>query len=271
MAESKRLESMSEADPADRDRRVEGLLVEGLDLYFSGQYDDAIHLWTRVLFLDRTDARARAYIDRARSALAERQRRAEELLHASQRLLEKGDTARARDLLTEAVATSGDDERAADVRVRLERVERLRAADRLASPAESSGTAPLVHRMRRPSSASPWRLAAAVTAILMMVILASAPAIQDWIGAGPVGQDLASAAPAVPLSVLSSSQVAFVRARTLFARGRLAEALRALERVDPRSSTRDQADQLRVDIQQLLLASGEEHAPALRRPEAGRP
>ena len=37
-------------------------------------YEQAIHVWTRVLFLDRGHARARAYIERARSALAERQR-----------------------------------------------------------------------------------------------------------------------------------------------------------------------------------------------------
>ena len=52
----------------------EQLLLAGLDHYFAAQYDQAVAVWTRVLFLDRSHARARAYIERARSAQAERQR-----------------------------------------------------------------------------------------------------------------------------------------------------------------------------------------------------
>ena len=44
-----------------------------------GRHELAINVWTRVLFLDRGHARARAYIERARSAVAERQREGEEL------------------------------------------------------------------------------------------------------------------------------------------------------------------------------------------------
>ena len=55
-------------------RRVEELLLAGLDHYFAGQHELAINVWTRVLFLDRGHARARAYIERARGAIAERQR-----------------------------------------------------------------------------------------------------------------------------------------------------------------------------------------------------
>ena len=65
----------------ERDRdAVEELLLAGLDHYFSGQHELAISVWTRVLFLDRGHARARAYIERARGAIAERQREGEELL-----------------------------------------------------------------------------------------------------------------------------------------------------------------------------------------------
>ena len=92
----RRLESVLPPSAADRDSQAEALLVDGLDRYFAGRYEDAIHLWTRVLFLDRSHARARAYIDRARTALAERQRRAEEMLQASRELLEHGQTEAAR-------------------------------------------------------------------------------------------------------------------------------------------------------------------------------
>src|SRR5262245_38612675 len=125
MAEPRRLES--DADVATRDSQTEALLVDGLDRYFSGKYEDAIHLWTRVLFLDRTHARARAYIDRARTAIAERQRRAEELLHASSDLIAQGNFDKARRLLGQATAATGDDERVAAIRVQLERGERAHA------------------------------------------------------------------------------------------------------------------------------------------------
>ena len=53
---------------ADREAKIEQLLLAGLDQYFAQQYDQAINVWTRVLFFDRSHARARAYIERARSA-----------------------------------------------------------------------------------------------------------------------------------------------------------------------------------------------------------
>src|ERR671935_105108 len=68
------------APEADRDAKIEQLLLIGLDHYFAAQYQQAINVWTRALFLDRSHARARAYIERARTALAEAQRESEELL-----------------------------------------------------------------------------------------------------------------------------------------------------------------------------------------------
>ena len=68
------------APALDRDAKIEQLLLLGLDHYFAARYELAINVWTRALFLDRAHPRARAYIERARSALAERQRESEELL-----------------------------------------------------------------------------------------------------------------------------------------------------------------------------------------------
>jgi cytochrome c-type biogenesis protein CcmH/NrfG len=55
--------------------------VSVLDEYFAGRLDHAVNVWTRVLFLDRANDRARAYIDRARRAQAEQQRETEALVH----------------------------------------------------------------------------------------------------------------------------------------------------------------------------------------------
>ena len=59
-----------DADSRERDARIEELLLVGLDHYFAGRHELAINIWTRVLFLDRSHGKARAYIERARSALA---------------------------------------------------------------------------------------------------------------------------------------------------------------------------------------------------------
>ena len=127
MAESKRLPLSHQDEAALRARQIETLLDEGLERYFAGRHEEAIHLWTRVLFLDRSHARAHAYIERARTAMAELQRRSDELLQASRELLEQGETEAARQLLSEAMSASGDHLQASALRVRLERLERVQA------------------------------------------------------------------------------------------------------------------------------------------------
>jgi len=76
------------SDDADRAARIEELLVSGLDHYFAAEYEQAINIWTRVVFLERDHDRARAYIERARSAIAERQRESEEAAAPRRRRLQ---------------------------------------------------------------------------------------------------------------------------------------------------------------------------------------
>lgn len=249
MADSKRLPIPTD-NAVDRDSQIDALLEEGLDRYFNNRYEDAIHLWTRVLFLDRNHPRARAYVDRARTALAEGHRRSEELLHASRDLIDQGRTDDARELLTEAIARGGDDLQSAALRVQLERRERARVVGPATGPAQPveavpgwSWTAPRL---------SPMTIAG-IAALTLVVIIAAA-------GVLDLGDADSSAPPSVPgvtatLPIPSSSSVALVRAQALYARGRLAEALQRLDSVSPGSPERLRADQLRIEIQQQLLAS----------------
>jgi tetratricopeptide (TPR) repeat protein len=255
MAEIRRSDLMESGAGPERDGRIESLLVEGLDRYFVGRYEEAVHIWTRVLFLDRTHPRAKAYIDRARTALAERQRRSDELLHASQSLLEQGKTGDARQLLSEAVAATGDDERAAALRMRLDRLDRTRWD--VAEPVETNGL-----------PAAP-----AVAPVVWWALIAATSIVTLWLVARlvfPAWQPIEPAAPAVvftpaPIPVPGSADVALVRARTLFGRGRLAEALLALDRVGVDDERRPEADRLRVEIQRLLLAADAPRPSSLRR------
>jgi tetratricopeptide (TPR) repeat protein len=260
MPESRRLESYLTSEGADRDSRAEALLVEGLDRYFAGQYEDAIHVWTRVLFLDRSHARARAYIDRARTALAERQRAAEEMLHATDDLLAQGQTDRARDLLSRAEAARGDEQHAAALRSRLERMERAFGARTVARSMPAIADAVPI-RSWGGWSTSRVIASVAITAGALVIAVTLGLVVRNWIVSSARAQPVPPAARTSPLPVLSSSEAALVRARTLYTRGRLAEALQVLDRVDPKSTGKTEADQLRVEIQQILLATRRGAAP----------
>src|SRR3977135_2376447 len=119
---------------ADRDAKIEQLLLVGLDHYFAARYELAIHVWTRALFLERSHARARAYIDRARSALAERQRESEELLQNGVAAFQRGESDEARRLLQAAIEGGAPSE---DALALLDRLNRSEAA--VQPPAPRSG------------------------------------------------------------------------------------------------------------------------------------
>ena len=253
MTDPKRHDATSaDATGTGQDSRVEELLVEGLDRYFLGQYEDAIHLWTRVLFLDRSHTSARAYIDRARGAIVERQRRAEESLQHVAELLDQGRSAEARTQLQNAANVLGEDERTAALRLRLERLER------------AFGGAPRIRAVPEPPAVAwgswlsdrltmrTW-LAAAVLVVATVVLTSSG--VWARLGVGPESTLPAPTLSPGPVPVIGRGEVALVRARALYARGRLAEALDVLDRVEFEQITRDESDRLRVDIQRLLVAT----------------
>src|SRR4029453_4600733 len=137
MTDALRSDRPSNPDHPDRDRdaRIEELLLTGLDHYFAGRHNLAINIWTRVLFLDRSHGKARAYIERARGALAEKQRETEELLQTGADALTRGDRATARALLTSAERAGGSE----DAPAWLHRLDRLEAGAPMVTrpPAES--------------------------------------------------------------------------------------------------------------------------------------
>lgn len=242
-------------DDADREARIEQLLLLGLDHYFAGQYERAISVWTRVVFLERHHDRARAYIERARSALAERHRESEESLHNGVSAYNAGDMTKARELLTRAVEQGSD---TADVFLdRLNRVgTAVSAADRRIDRLPALSTA-----VRRHVTLAPRRYgwtAASVFALLVAALM--------LLGGLPIGtwlSELQVAAPALstavvfdePLPVVRGSETALARARTLHADGRLRDALRALDRVSLADPFREDADLLRAEIQRDVLAA----------------
>jgi hypothetical protein len=247
------------ADPLrdqETSSRIEELLLAGLDHYFSGHHELAISVWTRVLFLDRSHARARAYIERARGAIAERQREGEELLQMGLAAFTQGDADGARRLLTSAVERGAQPEEALAA---LERLDRLAPAEPL--PIEPAARKPQPARTgeraaqhRRGASPATLLLVLAIgLASGVLVMLAWSSGVFPWGPAAP-----AAAAPAArqiqdPLPVPSASEVSLARASAWYKNGRLRDALTALDAIPPGDPLRAQADELRSTIQQKLL------------------
>ena len=144
---------------AERDAKIESLLLGGLDHYFASDYAQAIDVWTRALFLDRQHARARAYIERARSALAEEQRESEELLHNGVAAFERGEIEAARQLLNAAVQRGGAHEVALAFLTRIDRISAASSAVAGASGRTRQAAAPARARacLLRRAAGVAWR------------------------------------------------------------------------------------------------------------------
>jgi hypothetical protein len=264
------------ATDVDRDAKIEQLLLAGLDHYFAAQYDHAISVWTRVLFLDRSHARARAYIERARSALAERQRESEELLHNGVAAFERGDGGEARRLVQAAMEGGAPTDEALAVLDRLDRLETSPATEPLV-PSSRARTGTTAAAGGAPAS---WS-ALSIAGLFVFVLAASgAYSAAVW---GPL--DWRSMLPwqTVPVRVVGATTVresalplprsgdlALTRARALVATGHFRDALTTLDLVRPTDPQKAEADRLRGDIQLQLIALTS--VPAPPRPEtADRP
>lgn len=245
----------------DREAHVEELLLAGLDHYFANQYDLAINVWTRVLFLDRGHTRARAYIERARGAISERQREAEELLHSGAAAFTRGDAGAARRLLTSAIERGAGSDEALSL---LDRIDRLQAAQ--SSPDAAGTQLPEVDSSPHDTDSTSGRrlrIAWVAAGLIGGMALASLAAAyvwvhrSEWLELGSAAVPTAVVRPVDdPLPLPAPSEVWLSRARALHAKGRLHEALLALDAIRPGDPLQPGADEERASIQKELLAAG---------------
>jgi hypothetical protein len=253
----------SEQSAADRDAKIEQLLLTGLDHYFDGQYDQAINVWTRALFIDRGHARARAYIERARSALAEQQRESEELLQRGLAAFSRGASDEARALLETALTRGAPPDQALAV---LGRIQRLEPEAALASlpetpadvvPAErTAGAAPVTRTLHLAA----WLTLAAAVVLATFVAAGAITIPWAWELSLQSGQGVAPTAVVIPgeraLPLPRRGERALSRSRALAQSGRLYDALSGLDHISLTDQEKKEADILRADIQQQLLSIG---------------
>ena len=250
-------------DQESSESRIEELLLAGLDHYFNGQHELAISVWTRVLFLDRTHARARAYIERARGAIAERQREGEELLQTGAAAFDRGDADSARRLVNSAIERGAQPDEALSILDRIDRLAPSPFADRDATPSARRSSAVRLAAATHRRGAHPATLLLVLAiglAIGVTTMIAWSSGMLPWSPA-------ATAATSVPrrldpLPVPSASEVSLARARAWSASGRLRDALTALDAIRPGDPLRAQADDLRAKIQQQLLDAARATSPS---------
>ncbi len=81
----------AQADRHEAPRKIGGLLQQGRGLFRNGRLQQAIHVWTRILFLDRNNRAARDAIGQAKRVIAERQRELDALVLEAARCEASGD------------------------------------------------------------------------------------------------------------------------------------------------------------------------------------
>jgi hypothetical protein len=261
----------SDAAPdADRDAKIEQLLLAGLDHYFAARYEQAINVWTRALFFDRNHARAHAYIERARTALAEQQRETDELLHSGLAAFERGEGVEARRLLQTALGRGAPPDEALAVLDRLDRLEHgsSRAAESDVVHVTRQRAAARERRQSKPFAGRVFLVAASFAAVAAAAYAGFAwrhPASRPLAATGVLdilGLIERAAQPAAlspeptegGLSLPRRGEFALSRAQSLQASGHLHDALVALDAVRLTDKERPDADRLRAEIQRQLIA-----------------
>jgi hypothetical protein len=238
---------------------IEQLLLTGLDHYVRGQFERAVDVWTRVLFLDRNHTGARAYIRSARAAMAERHRESDALLHAGVEACDRGEATEARALLTKAIQHGGANDEVLAVLDRVERLGHVPAAVGSVRPRGRSqrrrrepdrGPGPSAKRLSTLGLAAVVLVAAAagliVTGVWMPIDLSSA-------GSGFLSDTRPVAGPVAPLPVPSAPVLALGRARALAGEGRLSQALGVLATVGSGGGLHQDVEALRGQLQHSLL------------------
>jgi hypothetical protein len=218
-----------------------------------------------VLFLDRSHARARAYIDRARSALAERQRESEELLQSGVAAFQRGDGGEARRLVQAAIDGGAPTDEALAILDRLNRLGGLPPVD-AASPSRrvSRGSAPTSATL---PAWSPLTIAFVSLAALAAVGVYSAVVWGplDWRALfalqSPAARPAAAVAREAGVALPRRGELALTRARALAADGHLRDALTTLDLVQATDAQKADADRLRGEIQLQLIALTSVAAP----------
>jgi tetratricopeptide (TPR) repeat protein len=265
----------SEWSRSRSDAKTEELYQQGEELFDKGLFQRAIHIWTRILFLDRGNVGARKAIDRAKRSLAERQRRLDAEVAEGTRLLEAGDTEAARCRIRSVLAIDPRHVEALQVAEGIASRDRRQEEGRAsqtnavlevapASPKRGllvrvSKTAPV----RTETAASPLKMAVFVLASVLVFAAGALYLHLNWDsfvsdGAFENSVSAMELSEPEPSSVPGPAELRYYNGARLFAKGRYREALAELSLVDRSSPSAERARSLILRIEERLLRGGSE-------------
>lgn len=244
-----------------------------------GMYEQAIHLWTRILFLERGHARAKRAIERAKRALSERQRELDEELATATRLLDEGKVEAASAKVKHVLLIDPRISEAHQLAERIEAKQRRPDSNRPLIPDNrvrdegqlSAGTRGLRLRVSGPvepkgsrgASATPLKMAGFVLGVILVFAAGALYLHLNW--ESIVGDDAlvggAALAPAggglgasrETLEVPTASALHYYNGARLYAKGRYREALAELSRVRRSEPEAELARSLILRIEERLL------------------
>jgi tetratricopeptide (TPR) repeat protein len=270
--------SVDTADPESpirdlgEDEKTDDLLRQGKELLRTGRYQQAIHVWTRILFLDRGNSVAREAIEKAKRALAERQRELDALVAEAASEVHGGKRVKAKRLLARVLTK---DPGHAEGRSLWEKIEtsELRGETPANVPTLATGPVDESSRLRRRNgvqqnvakpkhtrSASPLKMAAFLFCAFCLLALGGLYLHLNWefLVSDSAFATLRQAGPeAVPNfdrpQLPLPSDLHYYNGARLFAKGRYRDALSELRRVDRESACFEEARSLTVRIEERLL------------------
>ena len=255
--------------------KTEELYLHGDELFDRGFFQRAVDVWTRILFIDRGNPKARKAIERAKKVLAERQRLLDAEVATAGRLFEEGDLEGAGRLIRTVLATDPRHVEGHHVAGRIAVLdrrnldgERAGASCEIEPPPVPSKRGLLLHVSQKSSArpetgtaALPLRMA--VFALSAMLVFATGALylhlnwdsfVSDGVFAHSTPPSGLSdpEAPSLP----DPAELRYYNGARLFAKGRYREALMELSLVDRSSATAEEARGLILRIEQRLLRGG---------------
>ncbi len=256
------------SSPGELEPKIDELMRQGDRLVRSGRYQQAIHVWTRILFLDRGSYPARDAIEKAKRMLAERQREIDVMVLDAAQLHRDGDRQKAKKLLDHVLSIDPRHTEGRSLWEKLDALER-RGENSLSLNAELEAE-PSPRPRRRASKGAvtrtrgnpelPLKMTAFLFCALCLLALGGLYLHLNWdflvrdsvFASSPhEGQDLLSERDIPPLPTLS--ELHYFNGARLFAKGQYREALSALERVDRQSSVAENTRSLVLRIEERLL------------------
>lgn len=260
-----------QGDPAARGRetKIHALLRQGDALLRGGRYQQAIHVWTRILFLDRRNRVAREAIEKAKRLLAERQRELDVMVLDAARCLRDGERRAAKRLLGQVLLVDPRHTEGRSLSERLETMERRGDGpsrsmggepDPETSPRRRRRTHSVRARAERSDAASPLKMASFLFCALCLLALGGLYLHLNW---DVLVDDRAFASteqagwsgtgerdgPDLP----SLSELHYYNGVRLFSKGQYRQALSELRRVGRQSGVFEEARGLVLRIEQRLL------------------